>query len=58
MKQNLFSKTNKITNHFPQVNRASQRSTYSTPHPRQIELSKSVVDDPIIELGLPLSIIK
>lgn len=36
----------------------SHSSTYSAIHPRQIELQKSIVEDLIIELGLPLSIVE
>jgi hypothetical protein len=49
---------NKITNHFASTSRVSQCSTYNTNHPRQVELSMGVVDDLIIKLGLPLSIVE
>jgi hypothetical protein len=50
--------TNKITNHFVHTSRNSQHSAhrYSENNSRQIELSKSVFDNLIIKLGLPLSI--
>ena len=49
--------TNKITNHFVQTSRTPQPSTYSPNHSRQVELLKSIVDDLITKLGLPLSIV-
>ena len=51
-------KANKITNHFAQTSRTVPRSTYGVNHARQIELSASVVNDLIIKLGLPLSIVE
>ncbi|CAF3285043.1 unnamed protein product [Rotaria sp. Silwood2] len=36
----------------------SSSSTYSNIHPRQVELQKSIVENLIIELGLPLSLIE
>lgn len=50
--------TNKITNHFPKESHTPHHSTYNTNHPRQIELSTGVVNDLIIKLGLPLSIVE
>jgi hypothetical protein len=49
---------NKITNHFPKTSRESQHSKYNINHPRQVELSMSVVNNLIIKLGLPLSIVE
>lgn len=49
---------NKITNHFAKKSRLSPDSTYNTYHSRQVELSMGVVNDLIIKLGLPLSIVE
>jgi hypothetical protein len=49
---------NKITNHFPKRSPSSHHSTYNANHPPQIELSMGVVNDLIIKLGLPLSIVE
>jgi hypothetical protein len=45
---------NKITEHFQKTSRL----TYNTSHPRQAELSMSIVNDLIIKLGLPISIVE
>ncbi|CAF2100505.1 unnamed protein product [Rotaria magnacalcarata] len=49
---------NKISQHFRKRNQASQHSAYHTTHPRQTELSTAIVNDLIIKLGLPLSIVE
>ena len=49
---------NKITNHFAQTSRAILHPTYGVNHARQIELSTTIVNDLIIKLGLPLSIVE
>jgi hypothetical protein len=36
----------------------SSNSMYSTIHPRQVELQKSIIENLIIELGLPLSLVE
>ncbi|CAF1279810.1 unnamed protein product [Adineta ricciae] len=38
--------------------KSSSGSIYSATHPRQVELQKSIVEDLIIELGLPLSLVE
>lgn len=49
----------KITDTLPvQKIKYSSSSIYQTHHPRQVELQKSIVEDLIIELGLPLSLIE
>ena len=54
----LDKSVNKITTHFPKTSRTPQHSKYSSNHPRQIELSSGVVNDLIIKLGLPISIVE
>ncbi|CAF5132593.1 unnamed protein product, partial [Rotaria socialis] len=49
---------NKISQHFRKRNQASQHSAYHTTYPRQTELSTAIVNDLIIKLGLPLSIVE
>ncbi|CAF4059680.1 unnamed protein product [Rotaria sordida] len=51
------NQTNKITKHFQKIP-TTQGSTYNTNHPRQAELSMAIVNDLIIKLGLPLSIVE
>lgn len=43
---------------FVQKSNFSQGSNYSAIHPRQVELQKSIVEDLIIEFGLPLSMVE
>ncbi|CAF4793496.1 unnamed protein product, partial [Rotaria socialis] len=50
-------KKNTDTITFHKVKHSSS-SRYSTIHPRQVELQKSIVENLIIELGLPLSLIE
>ncbi|CAF1341007.1 unnamed protein product [Didymodactylos carnosus] len=43
----------------PKIDEAFNRSTkYGSSHPRQIEITHAIVNDMIIDLGLPLSIIE
>ena len=49
---------NKITNHFRKKSQSSVRQTYGSNHPRQMELSMAIVNDLIISLGLPVSIVE
>ncbi|CAF1476325.1 unnamed protein product [Adineta ricciae] len=49
--------TNKITKHFQKTS-TTQCSTYNNNHPRQMELSMAIVNNLIIKLGLPLSIVE
>ena len=51
------NETNKITKHF-QKTTSTQGSKYNTNNPRQVELSMGTVNDLIIKLGLPLSIVE
>jgi len=51
---------NKITNHFSKTKHKSQssRSKYDANHPRQVELSMTIIKDLIIKLGVPISIVE
>jgi len=51
------NQTNRITDHFPKTS-TTQCLTYDTNHPRQAKLSMAIVNDLIIKLGLPISIVE
>ena len=51
------NETNKITKHFQETT-STQGSKYNTNNPPQVELSMGIVNDLIIQLGLPLSIVE
>ncbi|CAF4794062.1 unnamed protein product [Rotaria sp. Silwood2] len=55
-----FNGSKKITDTITvqKVKYYSSSSTYSNIHPHQVELQKSIVENLIIELGLPLSLIE
>lgn len=55
-KNNQDKAINKITNHFDK--KIQPVVTYGLNHPRQVELSNSLVTDLIIRLGLPISIVE
>jgi len=58
-KQNkLSTKKNRITNSFQRKSAPSAGQLYGENHPRQIELSSAIVDNLIINLGLPISIVE
>ncbi|CAF0735235.1 unnamed protein product [Adineta steineri] len=57
-KVNSPSQTNKITSHFSKKSCSPNRALYGSNHPRQMELSLAIVNDLIITMGLPLSIVE
>jgi hypothetical protein len=56
-KADLTGQKNKITNHLKKKY-SPVGPSYGENHPRQVELSSAIVDDLIINLGLPLSIVE
>ena len=52
------SQGNKITNYCSRKTGSPDRASYGPNHSRQVELSMAIVNDLIISLGLPLSIVE
>ncbi|CAF4885441.1 unnamed protein product, partial [Rotaria sp. Silwood2] len=55
---NSIVQKHKITNHFQKKSHSPVHQSYGPNHTRQIQLSMAIVNDLIINLGLPLSIVE